>query len=281
MKKPDRMPAGVVLSSLAVANPLTAMEKAAEMGFTAVEITPPEPRWAEAEGAAALAVRARRLKFNVCAVSPAFPGENRRNRDVYAATVGLIPAKTRGARLEAVRQAAALGRPLGTRVLAVSLGTLPSPKNRVAWRGALETACAAADICRAAGLSLAIETGPEAPDTLAAFLTETRRRDVGVWFDPGELVRFGSAEPVEALRVLRKWILGVQWKDALWPLAAGDIGEETLHGRGAVGLRRFVAALGEIGWKGPVLIERESGIDRILDLLNAKAVFERTKQELL
>jgi sugar phosphate isomerase/epimerase len=55
-------------------------------------------------------------------------------------------------------------------------------------------------------------------------------------------------------------VISVHCKDGDWPSKAvpGALGVERPLGEGSVGIARFVRTLGEIGFRGPLNIERES-----------------------
>ena len=76
--------------------------------------------------------------------------------------------------------------------------------------------------------------------------------------------------PIEALETVKSWVVSVHCKDGDWPAASGALGVEQPLGRGAVGIPRFVAKLKEIGYTGPLTIEREAhGDQQRQDLLAA------------
>lgn len=96
------------------------------------------------------------------------------------------------------------------------------------------------------------------------------------------MILYGTADPIEALSVLGPHVLSVHCKDGDWP-AAGDptaLGREQPLGAGAVGMERFLKKLKEIGYKGPLTIERE-GTDPaqwLRDVESGIELLERLKQ---
>jgi hypothetical protein len=85
--------------------------------------------------------------------------------------------------------------------------------------------------------------------------------------------------PIEALRLFRQHVITVHCKDGNWPPKAkpGALGEEKALGQGSVGIEKFVATLKEIGYKGPLSIEREASdpVQRIQDIKSAIALLEK------
>ena len=76
-----------------------------------------------------------------------------------------------------------------------------------------------------------------------------------------------AGEPIAAIKVLGKFIRHVHVKDATASSKPGvDWGEEVPFGTGQVGPQRFLAALHGIGYRGPLVIEREAGNQRMADV---------------
>ena len=120
------------------------------------------------------------------------------------------------------------------------------------------------------GQTFVLETGQEPADTLLHFLKDTDRANLGINFDPANMILYGTGDPIEALRILGPHVKSVHAKDGDWPPAgvAGALGTERPLGKGSVGFERFVAALREIGFDGALNIERE-GVEqeqRLIDM---------------
>src|SRR5262249_54853993 len=94
---------------------------------------------------------------------------------------------------------------------------------------------------------------------LAAFIADVARPNLRINFDPANLILYGSGEPIPALRVLAPHVVSVHCKDGDWPPAGvpGALGSERPLGKGAVGIPVFVKARRDMGFTGPVKVERE------------------------
>ena len=123
-----------------------------------------------------------------------------------------------------------------------------------------------ADIARDNGLTLLLETGQEAAPELRHFLEKLNHASVGVNFDPANMILYDKGDPIEAVRVLSPWIRHLHVKDALRTTKPGTWGSEVPWGDGQVGIERFLAVLGEVGFKGAMAIEREAGDNRLGDI---------------
>jgi sugar phosphate isomerase/epimerase len=74
------------------------------------------------------------------------------------------------------------------------------------------------------------------------------------------MILYGTGDPIEALRTLAPHLASVHCKDGDWPPKGvpGALGTERPLGSGSVGIERFVAALRDIGFRGPLNVEREA-----------------------
>ena len=143
------------------------------------------------------------------------------------------------------------------------------------------------------GVSLAIETGPEKCTTLKTFIEGLATKNVGVNFDPANLVMVTDDDPVKGIYTLRDHILHVHIKDGVMLkktdpkviydfFASGGIGDlrldeyfkETPLGEGSVDLKGVIDALRDIGYDGFLTIERETGENPIEDIKKAVAYLD-------
>jgi sugar phosphate isomerase/epimerase len=115
---------------------------------------------------------------------------------------------------------------------------------------------------RAAGHSqtFALETGQEPAQVLLQFFKDVDRPNLRINFDPANMILYGTGDPIEALRMLAPHVVSVHCKDGDWPPKGvpGALGTERPLGSGSVGIERFVATLRDIGFRGPLNVEREA-----------------------
>lgn len=138
------------------------------------------------------------------------------------------------------------------------------------------------------GVSLAIETGPEKCTLLKTFIEGLNTKNVGVNFDPANLVMVTDDDPVKGIYTLRDHILHVHIKDGKMLkktepkviydfFASGGIGDlrldeyfrETPLGEGDVDLKGVINALCDIGYDGFLTIERETSDNPLEEIKNA------------
>lgn len=120
------------------------------------------------------------------------------------------------------------------------------------------------------GVSLLMETGQESASALLQFLNDLKCRNVGINFDPANMILYGAGDPIDAIRTLGRHIWHVHVKDAVASDRPGtNWGSEVPFGSGDVPVAEFLNALEEIGYRGPLVIEREAGYDRSADVVTA------------
>ena len=114
------------------------------------------------------------------------------------------------------------------------------------------------DHCRGNGQNLHLETGQETADALLQFLGRVGRDNLFVNFDPANMILYGSGEPIDALRKVGRYVRSVHCKDAKWAARPGqEWGAEVPLGEGDVGFENFLRTLKDLGYNGPLTIERE------------------------
>lgn len=126
-----------------------------------------------------------------------------------------------------------------------------------------------ADIAQAHGITLLMETGQETAEDLRHCLEELNHPALGVNFDPANMILYGKGDPIEAVHVLAPWIKHVHLKDAMASTRPEEWGTEVPWGDGEVGTAEFIRGLDEMGYTGTSAIERESGENRMNDIITA------------
>lgn len=123
------------------------------------------------------------------------------------------------------------------------------------------------------GAILALETGLENGETLVAFLARFDTGSLGVNFDPANLLINGF-EPNASARSLRGKIVHAHAKDARATAANRTAGEVPL-GHGDIDWMQLLGTLEEIEYRGWLVVERESGEQRVADVSNGVKFLRR------
>jgi sugar phosphate isomerase/epimerase len=219
-----------------------------------------------------------RSELEIVTAFQSFEGESYASIPICAQTVGYVPAATRREREQRTYAVSDFARSLGIPGVAAHIGCLPEDPSDAEHRAVLELVRRVCDHCASNGQTFALETGQEPAAALLEFLHAVDRPNVGVNFDPANMILYGSGEPMEALRTLREHVLTVHCKDGTWPETRGEWGRETPLGDGDVGMQRYVRTLQEIGYAGPLVIEREIvGEEQRADIGRAIALLNRIR----
>ena len=124
-----------------------------------------------------------------------------------------------------------------------------------------------ADLLAERKLRLHLETGREPADVLRAFIDAVGRPNVGVNFDAGNFVVYGTDVPARAVSRLKGLIENVHLKDALRSARPGtEYGQPAHLGAGDADIPGVIGSLRSSGYRGPVLVEcgsRHAGVDAV------------------
>lgn len=213
---------------------------------------------------------------NISVVSGMFGcvGEDYSTLETIRKTGGIAPDATWRQNLQNIRATVDLAAKWQIKLVTFHAGFLPHDESDHSFAKMLDRLAEVADIFAAKKIALGLETGQETADALAALLRKLNRENVGVNFDPANMILYDKGNPVEAVRTLAPWIRQVHIKDAGRTRTPGTWGEEVVVGTGDVNWREFFAALNAAGFSGNLVIEREAGNQRIADIRAARQVVE-------
>lgn len=229
-----------------------------ELGVDLVQIACGDPHhasWDEGDDMPAAALAAG---MTLGGAMLGFPGEDYTTPATIKRTGGFGDPDTRAERLERLAWAVDRTRALGLTDLMLHAGFLPEPDDP-ARPAFLETLAKAADVAAAKGVTLAFETGQETAELLARTLDELARPNLMVNFDPANMLLYDMGDPVRAVEILGPRIRSVHAKDAIRPAVPGEWGREVPLGEGEVDFPAFLRALANVGYRGPLFVEREVG----------------------
>jgi len=197
--------------------------------------------------------------FTVITLFATYEGEDYADIPTVQRTVGFIPRDTRAARERRTLEVSDFARRLGVPGIATHIGFVPEDRSDADYVAVREVVRRVCDHAGGYGQTFALETGQEPANVLLEFFRDVDRPNLRINFDPANMILYGSGDPIEALRELAPHVVSVHAKDGDWPPkgVAGALGKEQPLGKGAVGMERFVRTLEEIGFRGPLNVERE------------------------
>jgi len=217
--------------------------------------------------------------FTVYTVIAAFNGESYADVPTVRNTVGFIPPATRAEREKRIYEVSDFAAAVGVPGIGTHVGFIPeddSDPDYIAMRELVRRIC---DHCAKHGQTFALETGQETAEALHSFLLDVNRDNLGINFDPANMILYGTGDPISALGTLGTHVLSVHCKDGDWPPKdhPDALGHERPLGKGAVGVENFLRQLKAVGYNGPLAIEREveNPAERIADIESAISLLRR------
>ncbi|MGD2111468.1 MAG: sugar phosphate isomerase/epimerase family protein [Phycisphaerae bacterium] len=191
-----------------------------------------------------------------------FDGEDYSSIERIAETGGYTPDECYAGRLALTRRAAELTATLGCHCLAVHPATIPPDLSSTPYRMLVGRVREVADVVAEYDVRLLLETGREPIDTLLALIGQVGCGNIGVNFDAGNFVVYGTDDPVSAARKAGRLIEIVHLKDALRSTRPGvDYGQPAALGVGDAQLPRVLSKLARMGFAGPILLETRASRD--------------------
>ena len=194
-------------------------------------------------------------------------GEDYSTLESIARTGGILPDEHWDENQAIVEDVAQLARQHNLQSVSFHAGFIPHDSNDPTYQKVLQRVQWIADRFAQDDIDVLFETGQETAEDLIAFLNALNRPNVGVNFDPANMILYGKGDPIDAMRRLMPQIKQVHIKDATSSDQPGVTwGAEVPVGDGEVDWRAFLRTLHEAHFAGPLAIEREAGDQRVADI---------------
>lgn len=239
-----------------------AFEKLKELGFSYCQLVYKPNRYTES---AAKTIQAAALKQRVRIVS-LFAGyhDSYTNWDIYEdfKIAGINSKRYGKKRLAYIKSAATFAKSMGVEDVLIHAGFIANNPFSAEYKFMKKRLSQFARHCKDIGVNVLLETGGESPVTMLRMIEDIPFDNVYVNLDTANLIMYGFGNPVDAVRTLNKYIKSMHIKDGVPPTNPNVLGAETLIGKGFVDFKRVFAALDEIGYDGPKILEREISGDQ-------------------
>ncbi len=234
------------------------LEVAQELGVPTIQLHAPAESTRTPENAEAFLQRLASMGIQLTAVFGGFEGESYADIPTVAQTVGLVPAETRAARTQEMKEIADFAHLLECSVVALHLGFIPHDSSDPLYGEVTDVMREVCDHAQGNGQNVHLETGQESADGLLQFIADVERDNLFVNFDPANMILYGTGEPIEALKKVGAFVRSVHCKDGTWADNPGqEWGAEVPLGDGDVGMETYLRTLDDLGYTGPLTIERE------------------------
>lgn len=258
---------GVIVPLEGQPNPF---EAAAALGVKRVEVNCWNPAGLSPAWVDALPGQAGALGLSLTALWAGWPGPKVWDFLRGPETLGVVPLQYRAERVAALKKGADLGHHLGLPAIITHLGFIPENASDPAFGEVVTAVRDVAAYLANLGMEFWFETGQETPVTMLRLIHEVGTGNLGINLDPANLILYGKANPVDALDVFGQYVRSVHAKDGRYPTDPYHLGHEVKIGEGKVNFPALVARLTELGYRGPLIIEREiSGEQQVIDIKEA------------
>lgn len=257
------------------------LDSVKELGVATVHLHAPGRDFRTAEKTAAIKDQFAVAGIEISVVFAGFPDEDYTTPETTQQTVGLVPLDRRARRLEETLAIADFAAALGVDAVGMHLGFVPEA-SAPDFAAVVEVARTVCDHCRGHGQYFHLETGQETADELLAFIGAVDRENLAVNFDPANMILYQAGPPLEALDRVGCFVRSVHCKDAAIERRPGQPwSEDAPLGQGDVDIRAFLLKLRDLGYEGPLTIEREFSPDQVGDIRAALQLLTDLRREIL
>lgn len=202
-------------------------------------------------------------------------GEDYSTLDTIRRTGGLVPDETWDPNRDRILSNLRIAVNLGMSTISTHAGFIPADRRDPTFAKLVGRIGWVADTFAAEGIMLLLETGQETAEALSAFLDAVNRSNVGVNFDPANMILYAKGDPVGSLQQVLRRVRQVHIKDAKRTEQPGTWGREVTVGQGDVDWPAFLDVLKTGGYSGDLIIEREAGSTRVADVRAAAALLRK------
>jgi L-ribulose-5-phosphate 3-epimerase len=196
-------------------------------------------------------------------------------------TIGVVPPKYRQQRVDGYKRASDFAKRLEVPALHSHFGFIPENPNDPDYEGVVTALREVISHIKGNGQIVLYEAGQETPITMLRAITDVGLDNQFVNLDCANLILYGNGHPLDALDVLGHLVRGTHAKDGLFPTDPKKLGKEVPIGQGKANFPKLIPRLKELGYPGPLTIEREiSGPQQLEDIKQEKAYLENLVAQL-
>ena len=187
------------------------------------------------------------------------------------ATIGLVPEAYRESRAKALVAASRFAEIIGVKYIATHVGFLPSDAMDPKFVGTIAALRYVCGEMKKRGQTFLFETGQETPMTVVRAIEAIGTGNCGINFDTANLILYGNGNSLDALEMFGQYVLDTHIKDGFYPTSTATGGKQVPVGEGIANIPAIIKRLHELGYEGPMTIEREiSGEQQTRDIAAAR-----------
>lgn len=266
---------GLVVPIDSFPNPEDALDRVSSFGLPTCQVAFEDPALYTREVAGRLRQGADRRGLEITAVWAHCNKGQVWTLEEGPSTIGLVPPATRKAAIRTLKAASDFASWMGVPSIATHAGFIPETPGDPLYAGVVEAIREVAVHCEKNGQSFCFETGQETPVTLLRTIEDAGMSNLGVCFDPANLLAYGKANPLDALEILGPYVWAFHAKDGEYPTSGREFGVEKPIGEGRANFPALMPKLKSLGYSGAVTIEREvEGAEQTAGIQQAIRVLE-------
>ena len=261
------MKIGVIITYSSGVNLKEQFQQAIDLGLGGCQLNIWDSSLYTDDQAAVVREAVRQTGIEISALWAGWSGPKEWNFTGGPATLGLVPEAYRGIRLQELLNASEFAEKIGVSDVITHVGFLPENPDDPKYSGVVAALRHLATVMKSRGQYFLFETGQETPVTLLRTIEDIGTDNLGINFDMANLLLYGKANPADALDVFGRLVRNVHCKDGDYPTDGKHLGKEKALGQGRVNLPIILEKLADLGYDGPLTIEREiSGPEQIRDI---------------
>jgi len=167
-------------------------------------------------------------KYNmrITALIGGWSGPNEWNFTGGPDTLGIVPQAYRAMRMRELESHARFAVLLNVDDVCTHMGFIPENPSDRTYTEFVSALRYLTGYYKTRGIHLNMETGQETPVTLLRVINDIQTDNLGINFDPANLLMYGKANPVDALSIIGPYIRGVHAKDGEYPVDGINLGVE-------------------------------------------------------
>ena len=261
-------PIGVLISFREGTDIEAEFQKAKDMGLDSCQLcTWDTAIYTKREHAEKIREAAEKMDFKISALWAGWSGPCEWNFTAGPATIGLVPEAYRFQRIQELKNASDFAKWLGVDRVITHVGFLPENPDHPDFNGTVAALRWLCRLMKARGQYFLFETGQETPVTMLRTIQAIGTDNLGINFDTANLILYGKANTLDALDVFGQYVMDTHIKDGLYPTDGMALGKQVQVGEGRANIPAVVKKLSELGYTGPMTIEREiSGEQQAKDI---------------
>ena len=233
------------------------------------------------ENAAKIRAALEGKSFYISALWAGWSGECEWNFTRGPVTIGLVPEKYREMRMHELLAASEFAEKIGVKQIITHVGFLPNDPNDPSYIGTIEALREIVEVMASREQYFLFETGQETPVTLLRAITDIGADNTGINLDMANLILYGMAMTADAVDVFGKYVMNTHVKDGTLPTDPYKLGKEVKAGKGRANIPLVIRKLLEIGYTGPLVVEREiSGEEQKRDIIDTFSYLRSVLEEI-